>query len=458
MSGNKSLYELTRQINSIAIVGASATPGKVGYVLLKNVINYGFNGRVYPVNPRRREILGIKTYPSLMDLPETPDLVIISVPARAVPQVLRETGDIGCKLAVVITAGFREAGNEEAQKALEEVIQAGNVRIIGPNSAGISFTDKRLHASIEVMPKPGSVGLAMQSGAMGGVVISRLKELSAGTSFFFSIGNAADIGIEDIFQYALKDGATESMIAYIEWVKDGKSFINNGLELSLRKPLCILKGGKGEKSMKAVSSHTGGLAGSYAIFKAAARKIGAYLAEDVDDLVEVCEVMRRVRNVKVKNVLIASNSGGLGIVTASQLEGLPVELPMLSEALRERIVEVAGKAFSGSNPIDFGGDSFMYQVVKTFTVEGIEDFYDLGILVYVPTAAETPADMAKAVKESSREFKVPVIAYFDGEGAKETSKEVSEAVPVVTSSRNVAKAIKGLVGRNGFLQTYGWSY
>ncbi|MCD6323858.1 MAG: CoA-binding protein [Desulfurococcales archaeon] len=454
MSSRNSLYELTRGIKSVAVVGASATPGKVGNVLLKNIIEFGFKGKIFPVNPKRSEILGLKAYASLKDLPETPDLVVIAVPAKVVPQVLRDTKEVGCGLAIVVTAGFKEAGNEEAQRALEEVIRDGKVRVIGPNSAGVSFTDQRLHASIEVMPEPGSVGLAMQSGAMGGVVISRLRELSAGTSFFFSIGNAADVGVEELFDYALRDEGTESMIAYIEWVKDGKEFIEKGFELSLRKPLCILKGGKGEKSMKAVSSHTGGLAGSYATFKAAAKKIGAYLADDVDDLVEVCEILRRVGDVEARKVLIASNSGGLGIVTASQLEGLNVELPTIDPSLKRKIMEAAGKAFSGSNPIDFGGDSFMNQVVKTFTVEGIENTYDLGILVYVPTAAESASDMASAIEEVGKDFRIPVIAYFDGEGAREAAQRVSKIIPVVTTSRNVGKAVKSLLERHEFLKVY----
>ncbi len=437
------------------MVGATPKEGKVGNVLLRNLINYGFKGKIYPVNPKYSEILGIRAYSTVSSIPSVPDVVVIAVPAKAVPSVLREAESKGVKLAVVITAGFREAGNEEAEKALEGVIKKGEMRVVGPNSAGISVTDIRLHASIEVMPNEGNVGLAMQSGAMGGVVISRLRSLASGVSFFISIGNAADVSVEDAFQYALSDERTQAMMAYVEWVKNGRNFVNAGKELSKKKPLCILKGGRGESSSRAIKSHTGGLAGSFEVFRAAALKAGAYLADDVDDLVEVCEVLRRLGNREVSRVIIVSNSGGLAIVTASQIEDSGIQLPTIPNKLRSKIVAKAGKNYSGINPIDFGGDSFINQVIEALTIEGIENYFDVGILVYVPTAAEKPSSMAEAIKNLSQEFRLPVIAYFDGEGALEVAKEVSKEIPVVTTSKNIGKALKALRFRHAFLKHIG---
>jgi len=446
------LSNILPSVNEVAVVGATPKEGKVGNVLLRNLINYGFKGKIYPVNPKYSEILGIKSYPTISSIPSVPDVVVVAVPAKVVPSVLREAERKGIKLAVVITAGFKEAGNKEAERALEEVIEKGRMRVIGPNSAGISVTNIRLHASIEVMPNEGNVGLAMQSGAMGGVVISRLRSLSSGVSFFVSIGNAADVGVEDAFQYALSDEKTEAMMAYVEWIKDGKKFVNVGKELSKRKPLCILKGGKGESSSRAIKTHTGGLAGSYEVFRAATLKAGAYLADDVDDLVEVCEVLRRLGDREVSRVIIVSNSGGLAIVTASQIEGSGVEIPVIPSKLRDKILTEVKKNYSGINPIDFGGDSFINQVVKTFTIEGIENYFDMGILVYVPTAAENASSMAETVKRFSKDFRLPVVAYFDGEGAPEVGNAVSKEIPIVTSSRNVGRALKALRFRHAFLK------
>ena len=448
-----SVRDVLSNVSKVAVVGATPKEGKVGNVLLRNIITYGFKGKVYPVNPKYDEIMGMKVYRSVKEIPDTIDVVLVATPAPTVPQILNDSINKGARLGVVISSGFKEAGNVEAQKELEKIAAEGRVRILGPNSAGITISRIGLHASIEVLPDKGMVGLAMQSGAMGGIVISRLRWLSSGVSFFLSIGNAADVGVEDAFEYALEDPETEAMVAYVEWVKNGRRFIEAGRRLNLKKPLCILKGGRGSVSLRAVASHTGGLAGDYEVFKAAVRKTGGYLADDVDDLVEVCEVLRRIKGVKGGRILIVSNSGGLSIVTASQLEEAAVSLPLLTEAVKERMWRAAGKKFSGSNPVDFGGDSFMDQVVKAFTVDGLEKMFDLGVLVYVPTAAEKPEGMARAILDTSSEFKIPVIGYFDGEGAREVVKAVSSHIPCVTTSGNVSKAVKALQERTFFLSS-----
>ena len=446
------LSEVLSDVDKVAIVGATPKKGKIGNIILSNIVSYGFNGEIYPVNPKYHEILGIRAYPTVSSIPSIPDAVIIAVPPESVPSVLREAEGKGIKLAVIITAGFGEIGNKDAQEAINEIIREGRIRVIGPNSAGISITRLKLHASIEVIPEKGSVGLAMQSGALGGVIVSRLRSLSSGISFFISIGNAADIGVEDVFEYASSDEETDAVIAYVEWIKDGRRFVNSGLKLSRRKPLCILKGGRGESSSRAVKSHTGGVASVYNVFRAAALKIGAYLADDVDDLVEVCEVLRRLGDKEVSRVLVVSNSGGLSIVTASQIENSGVEIPSIPPSLRKDIVGKAGKMYSGSNPLDFGGDSSIDQVIKSLTVEGIEKYFDLGVLVYVPTAAEKVSSMVRAFRDLYPYLRLPVIAYFDGEGASSVIREVSSRVPVVTVSRNIGKALSALRLRHRFLR------
>ncbi len=447
MRSRPKLAEVLSKIESLAVVGASPKPGKVGYVILRNVIDYGFRGRVYPVNPRHDRILGLKSYPSISSLPEVPDAVVIAVPTKAVPEALGEASDKGVRLAVIVTSGFREAGNEEAERRLREVIEGSMLRVIGPNSAGISLTALNLHASIEVTPSKGSVGLAMQSGAMGGVVMHRLKNLSSGVSFFISLGNMSDVSINDVLEYVLEDQHTDALIAYVEWVKEGRRFIELGSKLAAEKPLCILKGGRGGRSSEAVRSHTGGLAGNYAIFKEASRKMGAYLAEDVPDLVEVCEALRRLDHLRGGRALIVTNSGGLGVVTASRLEEHGLEIPRVPDPLARRLAEEAGKHFTGSNPVDFGGDASVDQVIRSLTADGISSYYDVAIFVYVPTAAEGASEIANAVKKYAPASSVPLITYFEGEGCEDVARQVSRHATVVTSPSNAAKAIKALVER-----------
>ncbi len=442
-----------KDISSVAVIGASPKAGKVGNTVLQNILSYGFRGKVYPVNPRYKEVLGLGAYPSLKDLPEPPDIAVIAVPTKAVPGVVAEASEMGVGLTVIITSGFKEAGNEEAEKELRRIVSsAPRMRILGPNSAGITVSKVRLHASIEAPPTPGRVGLAMQSGAMGGVVISRLKELSSGISFFMSLGNMADVEISDVFEYALEDDATDSLIAYVEWVRDGKAFLEKGSKLAAVKPLCILKGGRGERSSEAVRSHTGGLAGNYTIFKEAVRKIGAYLADDVSDLVEVEEALRRVGRLNGSRVLIVTNSGGLGVVSASHIEEHGLDLPPIPPKLAEGLAKQAGKSFTGKNPIDFGGDASAEQVAKALTLNDLSRHFDVALFVYVPTAAEGPEEMAKALREHVNEFSLPVIAYFDGEGSREVTMKISGLLPAVTSARNAAKAVSALVNRGKYLR------
>jgi len=448
----RKLTDILSKIDSVAVVGASPKPGKVGNTVLQNIIAFGFKGKIYPVNPKYEEILGLRTYPSLKDVPDVPDVVVIAVPTKAVPQVLAEASRIGIGLAVIITSGFKEAGNEEAERELREVLKSmPRTRVLGPNSAGITVSTAKLHASIEAPPTLGRVGLAMQSGAMGGVVISRLKELSSGISFFMSLGNMVDVEISDVFDYALEDGETESLIAYVEWVRDGKAFLEKGSKLTAIKPLCILKGGRGERSSEAVRSHTGGLAGNYTIFREAVRKIGAYLADDVSDLVEVEEVLRRVGHLNGTRVLIVTNSGGLGVVTASHVEEHGLDLPTIPPKLAESLIKQARKSFTGKNPVDFGGDASAEQVAKALTLNDLKRYFDVVLFVYVPTAAEKPEEMVKALRNYAGEFSLPVITYFDGEGSREVTRKVSGLLPAVTSARNAAKAVSALVNRGKYL-------
>lgn len=444
----KTLREVIgKGIKSIAIVGASPIEGKVGNIILKNLISYGFKGRIYPVNPKYNEIMGLRTYPNIGSLPEVPDIVVIAVPPKIAVNVLSEVSEYGVKLAVIITAGFREIGNVELDKKLHDVIRKSEMRVLGPNSAGITLSKFGIHASIEVLPTKGPVGLVMQSGALGGVVISRLRKLSSGISFFFSLGNMSDIEFSDVLDYALQDEDTESLIAYVEWLKNGREFMDLAKKFVRIKPLCLIKGGWGTQSSEAVKSHTGGLATNYEVFKAVCKQVGAYLAEDLDELVEVCEVIRRIKNIKGNRALIITNSGGLGVITASHLESMGIDLRPIPEELRSKVAKEAGKEFSGRNPIDFGGDATIDNVVAVSRISELSKYYDILVLVYVPTATESAERISKGIRDGIEKEKIPIITYFDGEGKDEVMLHASRHIPVVSSARNLTRAIKELMSR-----------
>lgn len=435
------LTEVFKSVESVAVVGGSPIRGKVGNVILENILRYGFNGRIYVVNPKYEYVLNLKSYKSLREFPERPDVVVVVVPADAAAQVVEEAARVGARLAVVISSGFSEGERLGLQERLGDIVKSHKIRVVGPNSAGITLSGSFLHASIEVPPSRGSVGVAAQSGAVGGVIISELKRYSSGVSFFVSLGDCVDVSPEEVLEYAAEDESTDALILYLEWLRDGRRFVENGLKLlSVAKPLCIIKGGVGKQSSEAVKSHTGGLTPNYEVFKAAVSKIRGYLATEIQDAVEVCELARRLRRLHPSRIIIVTNSGGLGVLAASHLDldgfEVPRPPPKLTEALNKM-----GLRGAKSNPLDLGGDTYIETLVDVLTLSELREHYDLAVLAYVPTAAETPEKIARVIEERHVGFSLPVVGYFAGEGSHEIAARVSKYLPVVSSSWILSKAL-----------------
>ncbi|MEM4032242.1 MAG: CoA-binding protein [Zestosphaera sp.] len=438
---NLTLTEVFRSLESVVVVGGSPVRGKVGNVILDNILRYGFDGRVYVINPKYDSVLGLKSYKNLKELPEKPDIVVVAVPAGAVAQVVEEAASVGAKLAIVISSGFSEDERLSLQKKLENVVKSYKIRVIGPNSAGITLSSLFLHASIEVLPTRGSVGIAAQSGAVGGVIISELKKYSSGVSFFVSLGNCADVSPEEVLEYAAEDENTDALILYLEWLRDGRKFVENGLKLlSTAKPLCVIKGGVGKQSSEAVKSHTGGLTPSYEVFKAAVSKIRGYLATEIQDAVEVCELARRLKRLNPSRIIIVTNSGGLGVLAASHLDLSGFEIPRPPSKLVEALSKL-GLRNAASNPLDLGGDTYIETLTDILTLRELKEYYDLAVLAYVPTAAETPEKIAKVIEEKQSSFTLPVIGYFAGEGSYEIVARISKYLPVISSSWILSRAL-----------------
>lgn len=317
------------------------------------------------------------------------------------------------------------------------------MRLIGPNSAGVTSSPSRLHASIEVLPNPGRVAIVSHSGAVGGVAIHELQRLRSGVSYFISVGNSVDVGIEEVLEGLVEDPYTEAVIVYVEWVWDGRRFVRSLRELARAKPVAVVKGGWGEASSKAVSSHTGGMAVPYEVFRAAVRQSGAVLVDEVEEAVSLAEVLRRLKvDRPLFRVLLVTNSGGYGILTASYLERAGVELVQLSDGLKERIETEAGREFSGQNPVDFGGDAKSADVARALRVDGLERHYDAAVVVYVPTSAESPRDICESFKRA--EERVPTVYVVAGGGASWISYCLSELKPVVPRASSLFKLFSSL--------------
>ena len=272
---------------SIAVIGASRTPGKVGYDILKNIIQYGYEGTVYPINPGVPEIFGVKTYPSLLDVPGKIDLAVVVIPSKNVLEVIGQCGAKKIDSAIIITAGFKESGMEGARLETELINKAkeAGVRFIGPNCLGMIDTHSKVNASFAAgMPAKGGIGFFSQSGALCLAVLDRALPDKIGFSKFISMGNKADISDTDIMLALAEDEHTKVILGYIEGVGDGRKFMDVATQVSKKKPVIILKSGITSSGAKAASSHTGALAGREAAFDAAFKQSGVIRAHTINEL------------------------------------------------------------------------------------------------------------------------------------------------------------------------------
>ena len=262
---------------SVAVVGASATPGSVGSILMRNLMENPFGGVVFPINPKRHAVHGVLCYPSLKKVPETVDLAVIATPAATVPETLRECVEHGVKAAIVISAGFSELGSEG--KALEQQLRdiaRGKLRVIGPNCLGVIHPPSRLNASFAAsMARPGNVALLSQSGAICTSILDWATEKHIGFSSFVSVGAMVDVDFADLIDYFGDDPGTHSILIYMESIGDVRKFLSAARNVARAKPVILVKSGRHEAGAKAAASHTGALAGSDAVFDAAFRRNGA---------------------------------------------------------------------------------------------------------------------------------------------------------------------------------------
>ncbi|HIE08370.1 MAG TPA: hypothetical protein EYP65_00805 [Armatimonadetes bacterium] len=312
----------------VAVVGASRSPEKVGHAVVKNLLDGG-RGRikVYPVNPKAEEILGLRCYPSVLEVEGEVDLAVVVVPAPAVPSVIEECGERGIRFAIVISAGFKEAGPEgaERERQLKEVAKRAGVRIVGPNCLGILTPTYGLNASFApFMPPPGNIALISQSGALLDALLDWSLNERIGFSKVVSFGNRADLDESDFVAYLGDDEETRVILCYLESIEDGRKFVEVASEAARKKPILVIKAGVSERGARAASSHTGSLAGSAAAYQAAFKQAGVIQAGSVEELFSLAEAFSRQPPPKGRRIAVVTNAGGPGVLAtdAAEREGL----------------------------------------------------------------------------------------------------------------------------------------
>ncbi|MDX2242938.1 MAG: bifunctional acetate--CoA ligase family protein/GNAT family N-acetyltransferase [Leptolyngbyaceae cyanobacterium bins.302] len=387
--------------NSVAVLGATDRIGSVGRTVLWNLISHTFGGTVFPVNPKRHSVLGIQAYPTVGSIPEPVDLAIVVVPAPAVPDVITECVEAGVKGAIIISAGFKEAG--AAGAALEaqvlERARRGNLRIIGPNCLGVMNPLTGLNATFAgAMARPGNVGFISQSGALCTAILDWSLRENVGFSAFVSIGSMLDVGWGDLIDYLGDDPHTHSIVIYMESIANARSFLSAAREVALTKPIIVIKAGRTAAAAKAATSHTGALAGSDVVLDAAFRRCGVLRVNSISDLFDLAEVLAKQPRPQGPRLTILTNAGGPGVLATDALIGAGGELAELSEAAIAQFNPLLPAHWSHGNPIDILGDADPQRYARALEVAAQDPNSDGLLVILTPQAMTDPTQTAEQLK------------------------------------------------------------
>jgi acetyltransferase len=402
---------------SVAVIGASSEPGKVGYDIVRNLKEASFHGEIYPVNPKAEVILELPVYKSVLDIPDPVDLAVIVVPAKIVIPVLEECGQKGIDAVVIISAGFKEIGPEGAalQQQLMEVARKHRIRVIGPNCLGIIVPPVGLNASFApVTPKNGRLGLLSQSGALATAILDWSTRSGVGYNKFFTFGNQADVGTIDLMQAWKDDRGVRAIVAYMEAVENGQEFMRVAEEVSRQKPIMVVKSGTTAAGAKAAASHTGSLAGSDAAYDAAFKQSGVIRALTVEELFDYAVAFANQPLPKGRRVGIVTNAGGPGIICTDTVERLGLELASLDPATVNKLKTRLPAAANFHNPVDVLGDA--KAALYDFAIGTLLDDPNVdGIITIVTpqTSTEIP-ETAQVVSKLAGVTDKPILACFMG--------------------------------------------
>lgn len=414
-NGYQSLDAILRP-NNVAVIGATEKPGSVGRTILWNLISNPFGGTIYPVNPKRPNVMGIKAYPNVGAILEPIDLAVIVTPAPTVPGIIKECADAGVSGVIVISAGFKEVGEEGV--ALEKRIMdtaRGNMRIIGPNCLGVMMPLVGLNATFAgAMARPGNVAFISQSGAICTAVLDWSFEENVGFSAFISIGSMLDVGWGDLIYRLGDDPHTHSIVIYMEAIGDARSFLSAAREVSRTKPIIVIKAGRTEAAAKAAASHTGALTGSDEVLDAAFRRSGVLRVDRISEVFYMAEVLAKQPRPQGNRLTIITNAGGPGVIATDWLITGGGALTEISDETMTELNEFLPSAWSHNNPIDILGDADPDRYAKTLETAARDRNSDGLLVVLTPQDMTDPTQTAEALKGYSNLGGKPVLASWMG--------------------------------------------
>jgi acetyltransferase len=402
---------------SVAIVGASERKESVGYRLLLNMQEAGFKGKLYPVNPKRDELLGLKAYPDIDAIPDTLDLAVIATPAPTVPGIVRQCGEKSVNSIIIITAGFGELGDagKRLQQEILDIAHRYDIRIIGPNCLGIIRPSGFLNATFGYgTVAEGHLALISQSGAICTAIIDWAQSQGIGFSTVVSMGDAADVDFGEILDFLAMDNKTTSILLYVEGISDARRFLS-GLKAAARlKPVILIKSGRYETGCKAAMSHTGAMIGSDDVFEAAIERTGIVRAHSIAQLFSAARVLANDYVVKQNRLAIITNAGGPGVMSTDRAEEVGVAMAKLSESSIKALNQVLPEHWSHANPVDILGDATPERYQKALQVCLNDTNIDGVLTILTPQAMTNPTQVAQFIIEGAQTSQKPVLASWTG--------------------------------------------
>jgi len=440
----------------VALIGASSNPEKLGYGILSNMIDYHYDGKVYPVNPKDDEILGLKCYKDVIDVPDPVELAVIIIPVKLIAAALKKCGQRGIKNDIIISGGFKEVG-EDGAKLEEELLQIArqyDIRFIGPNCVGTMDLYSGLNSTfIDGMPQKGGIGFMSQSGAVCGAVVNLFKDKGVGFSYFVSLGNEADVNETDVIEYFGQDKNTSVIAAYVEAIQDGRRFLDVAKDVSRHKPIVIIKSGRSDAGAKAVSSHTGSLAGTYTAYQAAFMQAGVIEVETISQLFNMAAVLDTQSIPVGDKVAIVTNSGGPAALASDSLADNGLSLATLSEDSTRKMKKFLNPSAQVSNPIDMLGGATPEEYNKVLNILSEDEKVDTIFTIYVPTSLVDPADVAAAISEQSNNTDKPIFTCFIADEAlTETRKTLFDnKLPMIVYPDEIGAMLGGMKKYNRWL-------
>ncbi len=437
---------------SIAIIGVSRDPNKVGHVIFRNFVDSGYKGKIFVVNPNVDSVLNYRSYPSVLQIDEKIDLAIIAVPAKLVPKVLDECGRKKIQHVIIDSAGFKEVGNMKLERKLESVIKKYKLRVIGPNALGVFDAYSKIDSLFLpryrlTRPNEGVISFVCQSGAIGSSIVDLATSEGHGFAKFISYGNAVDVNESDLIEYLGDDEKTKVICLYIEAVKDGKRFLEVCKKVSKKKPIIAIKGGVTDAGAKAALSHTGSLAGSAEIYFGAFKQAGIIRAETLEDMFDYAKILEKCIEPEGGRIQVITNGGGYGILAVDAAEKVGVELGHLSKGTLKGLKSKLPPIINVGNPLDLVGDatSARYKVcIDACMKDNGIDVLLVIVLVQTPLIA---ADIVDILVEANNLKKKPLIVVSAGGEYTEVMRKHLEdnGVPTYTYPEDAVRAVKQLV-------------